>query len=318
MKYLNENLTEKDLKEFAERVKKAAEAVYGNNSNVRIEKVNKNNETSRTALVIISHGKTCSPSIYLENYLNRHFLGESFDELCREIFDLYEQAKDVKESGMHTTVQDICNYNKVKDRICMKLVNAEKNRNLPNIPCDEFSDLQTVFYILLDKNVSTMTITHEIMNMWEVSVCDLYKAAVKNTPKMLKGIVASLQHLYMQEITGGFHSSFGLSDSDEEYTIKKEKDLMYVATNETKCFGASVIFYKNLLADFADVIGDDFYILPSSVHEVIFVPAASFPGGSIDLKNLVKEINCTEVSEDETLSNNIYFYSRRFQNIEML
>ena len=92
---------------------------------------------------------------------------------------------------------------------------------------------------------------------------------------------------------------------------------MYVATNVQKVWGAGVILYDNLLKTFAEHIGGDFYILPSSTHEVLFVPAyVGFDAKS--LKQMVKEVNATEVSEQEFLSNNIYYYSMDDDRMEIV
>ena len=94
-------------------------------------------------------------------------------------------------------------------------------------------------------------------------------------------------------------------------------DPMFVATNSKKVNGAGVILYDGLLRTFAEKIGGDFYILPSSVHEVIFVPA----NGDIDARYLiqmVKEVNATEVSPDEVLSDNVYMYHADEDRVEMM
>jgi len=92
---------------------------------------------------------------------------------------------------------------------------------------------------------------------------------------------------------------------------------MFVATNSKKVNGAGVILYDGLLRTFAEKIGGDFFILPSSVHEVIFVPA----NGDIDARHLiqmVKEVNATEVAPDEVLSDNVYMYHADEDFVEMM
>lgn len=92
---------------------------------------------------------------------------------------------------------------------------------------------------------------------------------------------------------------------------------MFVATNSKKVNGAGVILYDGLLRTFAEKIGGDFFILPSSVHEVIFVPANSDMDAGYFIQ-MVKEVNATEVSPDEVLSNNIYRYHADEDFVEMM
>ena len=55
---------------------------------------------------------------------------------------------------------------------------------------------------------------------------------------------------------------------------------------------------------------DKFYILPSSVHEVIIV-SPQIAMNIEALREMVNSVNATEVSPDEVLSYNVYEYSRK-------
>ena len=87
---------------------------------------------------------------------------------------------------------------------------------------------------------------------------------------------------------------------------------MYVAGNESKNFGAAVILYDSCLEEFAENIQSDFYILPSSVHEVILIPAEEDESKDEiqKLKDMVHEVNYTELDMEEILSDSVYMYKR--------
>lgn len=82
---------------------------------------------------------------------------------------------------------------------------------------------------------------------------------------------------------------------------------MYILTNEFKMCGASVIFYPNVLERAGKIIGDDFYVLPSSIHETILVRADKIFSKD-ELTQMVREVN-QQVDSEELLSNHAYFYS---------
>ena len=86
-----------------------------------------------------------------------------------------------------------------------------------------------------------------------------------------------------------------------------EKDKMYVLSNKLKNYGAACIAYPYILDMLAGVLKENFYVLPSSVHEVIIVPESSQIRQS-ELERMVREINETQVPEEEILSNHAYFY----------
>ena len=84
---------------------------------------------------------------------------------------------------------------------------------------------------------------------------------------------------------------------------------MYVLTNCRKFFGASEILDKNTLHSIADKIGDGFILLPSSVHEVIILPPQNEKEYG-KLAEMVQEVNMTQVSVEEQLSDHVYVYCR--------
>ena len=65
-----------------------------------------------------------------------------------------------------------------------------------------------------------------------------------------------------------------------------------------------------MLKDFSEKIGEDIYVLPSSVHEVILVPAGA-GADKESLREIVTDINRTQVAEDEVLADSVYYYSRK-------
>lgn len=63
----------------------------------------------------------------------------------------------------------------------------------------------------------------------------------------------------------------------------------------------------------------NFYILPSSIHETILIPDDSTK--MVDykhLKEMVKEVNETQVDEVERLSDHVYYYDRKAKEISIV
>jgi hypothetical protein len=84
---------------------------------------------------------------------------------------------------------------------------------------------------------------------------------------------------------------------------------MYVLTNSQKLNGAACILYKGLLMRFAERIASDLYVIPSSVHEVLLLSAAE-QGDHPKLNEIVREVNTSQLSQEEILSDHIYYFSR--------
>lgn len=68
------------------------------------------------------------------------------------------------------------------------------------------------------------------------------------------------------------------------------------------------------MKDFANKKGADMYILPSSIHEVIMVPADRI-NDPTKLLSIVHDANTTVVSIGDVLSDSVYYYDRKKDQI---
>lgn len=92
---------------------------------------------------------------------------------------------------------------------------------------------------------------------------------------------------------------------------------MKVLSNERRIHGAVCMLYPGVLKEMADRIGGDFFIIPSSVHEVILLPDAD-KGLNEGLKQLIREVNSTQVAPEEVLSDTLYRYDRAEGRVMMV
>lgn len=84
---------------------------------------------------------------------------------------------------------------------------------------------------------------------------------------------------------------------------------MYILTNQNKVNGAGVLARDGVLDKIGELLGSDFYVLPSSTHEVILVP----DNGNMqtkELEDMVKEVNATQVPPEDLLSDKVQYYDR--------
>ena len=89
---------------------------------------------------------------------------------------------------------------------------------------------------------------------------------------------------------------------------------LYIATNSDSVLGAGVIMYPGFLKKAAKVLGGNFYLLPSSIHEFLFLPDT----GDCDyesLNDMVKTINENEVTLREQLSDRVLYYDCRKEEL---
>jgi ribonuclease PH len=80
---------------------------------------------------------------------------------------------------------------------------------------------------------------------------------------------------------------------------------MFVASVPDKIHGAGVLAYPNFMEDAAQKLGGDYFVLPSSIHEVILVRDNGQMSAE-ELQNMVKDVNASQVSPEEQLTDHAY------------
>lgn len=312
----NEFLVEVTTMElFEEMVKGVMRLHYGEDYNVATYPVPKNNGTFKTGLVIMDNQVNITPTIYLDGFYTRFAQGEPMDALCEEIIELYEENRLVADFDMSM----VRCFDRVQNVICLRLVNAKMNKELlKNVPHVLFHDLAIVFYILLARDsqeLATIMIQNKFLDAWQVTIEELYQHAITNTKRWfdiaITPVLDMMLRTFAEDMTEEQKSElYGLLGADAGRVP------LYVVTNQEKMFGANVLLNKEFLRQFADELDSDLYILPSSVHEVLVIPTSTDAELCI-LKAIVKEVNRTDVPEEQILSDSVYIYYRATDHVEM-
>ncbi len=290
-----------NYQEFLTNIHTHFSTCMGENASLKIQKIIKNNGTSYDGLIILRPDCNISPTIYLTPYYHRYLEGVCIEDIYDDIQKTYENH--LPKENFDTS--NFTDYEKVKKCVVMRLVNYNKNKELlSQIPHRKFLDFAIIFYCLLqadERNQANILIYRQHLNFWGIDEEELYLLAMKNTPSLLpfelKSMVSILKNLLIDE------SDF----ENAPYT-------MYVLSNIYRTNGASVILYDGLLKEIGDQFHKDFLLLPSSIHEVILIPIDQ----NVDFKDfsdMVKEVNETHVTDDEILSDHVYFYSRENEQL---
>ncbi len=267
----------------------------------------KNNGTERTGVIIEAPGINISPTIYLEEYYEQYRKGRTIEETVDLLMQFYRNIR----RDEPWDCSRLLDFEGVKDRIVFKLINTEKNRDfLRDTPHRTFLDLSVVFYVLLEVNgdgTAAMPVKIDHIKRWDVKEKTLWEAAVENVKHLLPAEFLTMRYA-LQECLSGTEIS-----GDRENLLdapETARDQMYVLSNRIRSYGAACIAYPHILEMVGSILEDDFYVLPSSVHEVVIVPASSGIQCS-EMDAMVREINETQVAAEEVLSDSAYFYDRR-------
>ena len=276
----------------------------GAHYSVSTHNVTKNNGVILTGILIKANGNfSVAPTIYLNPYYDAYEKGDTtFGTVIDEVINTYERNKINRSIDM----KFFLNYETVRSRIIFKLINTEKNRELlRDVPYIPFHDLSIVFQCLVSEERfgNASILIHNVhLQLWKVNARELYECALENTP-LLQGYELADMNTVLEEM-----KALGGID-DEEIEDMQQEVPMYVLSNKSRINGASCILYKDILKDFAMVVDKDLYVLPSSIHEVILLPSDGTQE-SEQLKEMVREINQSQVEKEEVLSDSVYYYRR--------
>lgn len=263
----------------------------------KLERVSleKNNGVVLDGLAVRRDGQQIAPTIYLDAYYQEYLDGQSLNGIYRDILHCCEEG----ELPEDFDADFFLDYHRIRPMIVYRLVHRERNRELlKRVPFIPYLDLAIIFSCMLsDSPVGNATIridsTH--LELWQVTVEDLYEAARENTERLLPAQLRTMSEV-IREL------SCGLDCPEEDVP-------MYVLTNRRQMHGAACLLYGEgqLLRACRERLGGGFYVLPSSIHELILVPASVVSDEQM-LGTMIREINETQVQPTEVLSDHAYRY----------
>ena len=197
---------------------------------------------------------------------------------------------------LNELIAEIRDFEKVKDSLFVKLISADAQGSFPdNVPYTPFLDMAAVYCLRPDggdNSEAFIRITRQMINEWGKCAEQLHDAAVYASEKRFPADIRPLQDV--------LQTSFGFSCHGDAPAI-------YVVTNKSMMFGASVILYPGIPEKIRKAVGGKYYLLPSSVHEFLAVPAETGMDPA-ELKKMVQEINATVVAPEDRLSDGVYEY----------
>lgn len=257
--------------EFAENIKNHIREylpVDYQDAKITLEKVTKGNDRILTGLIIRKDDETAVPSIYLEHYEEQFGKGRPMDDIMKEI----AQIKMENSLELPIDVKGLQDYETARPLLAIRLCDPEKNqeylKDKPHTACGELAATYRIQIMEDSSGTASAVVTNDMLNLWGI------------TPEQLHHDTVSAENarnpvcLYTMD---DVMSEIMLSVKPEnlfEQTEPLESEMipMYILTNQNKVNGAGVLARDGVLDKIGELLGSDFYVLPSSTHEVILVP----------------------------------------------
>jgi len=302
-------------KEFMAGVKEALERkLPERKASVEINRIVKSNDRVKDSISIIVPGRASSPTVYLNDFYEWHMKGGTIEEISDKILEIFDHSmKDVPEEFLRFD-----RFEEAKPNITLKVLNTAINEAyLADTARVEYLDLSVVFYctaiVGVQRHVFCSKISKELMEKWGIDEHTLYDLARRNTPRLLGVYLREVKDVIMEMLEG---TDDPARDSLLWALEDDERSPMYILSNYTRNSGAGNMFAEGILQSLAEQLGDDLYLIPSSVHEVLVIPVNSrLTREEVDA--MVADVNRTVLRPEDILSDHVYIYRRHEDRIVM-
>lgn len=263
---------------------------------IRVEEFNKNNQIwkgiviSKRSASEFSGGPVVYPELYLEKFPN--LLGDEeelrlfLDNLCNEVensisgIDLGQIVKQhLQPECLRLAVTD---YEKNKDWLA-----EGPHRRMADLAIYAFSTIK-----IDDDRYTFRRVTNDMLENLRLTEEELFAIADVNTKcgKTFEALSTLMPPMFLQETM--------------------ETPGLYMLTTSDSRYGAALIACKNVLKEIHNQLKTNFFILPSSIHEVLVLPVCNNlnASDSAQLKHMVGEVNRTVVDPSDVLTDSVYYF----------
>lgn len=289
--------------EFVQEMYQRIQEILKDEYQVSMEEMIKCNDIRQRKLMLTCKEKQVSPAISMEQFFEMYQSGISLEDCVRAILDCMEEAE--QKSDTETWGEMVSSWVTARKRVYPMLVSKERNKEfLKDLVWRPFLDLAVCYVLIfpLDQGWGNVKIQKEHLTLWGVTEEKLIMQAEKN----------NLDHGYELKIIEDVLLEFmGGGIKKQEYM---QDNKIYVLGNQEKLYGAAKLLCSSLMRKISN--GKNFWILPSSLHELILVPEV-FELEKEELNKMIQEINTEKIAEWEILSDHAYFYDAETESIKM-
>ena len=243
-----------------------------------------------------------TPGIPLERFYEEYRHGCTLNAICSRILEIYAAE----------TLRPFCTAGDIADKsfflrnLELRPLSLLRHKKLmPLFPHEVRSGILFFFTAALcgecEKLGGTL-VTPELLHALRLKKDSLFGTALSNMKTAMPSLVAPLSY-YLDTLSCRDAASFAYLRIRKDNT---DRNSLFVLTNSKQRCGACSLFYPGLTEDLYGRFGP-YYILPSSVHEVLILPAED--AGSIrEMKNLIRSVNASLNDTLLILSDELYAY----------
>ncbi|MCD7739452.1 MAG: DUF5688 family protein [Lachnospiraceae bacterium] len=299
-----------DYREFRQEILHLMREQADDNMKISLVDKQKLNGQLWWGLLMEREDCACSPVIYLENVYEDFHQGESMEEIAKKLWLIYkEEAKEVT-GVLKGNVSDMESFEKASEKLFVRIFHREQNQELlEQAPFVSILDLaMTVYYLVEQADTGvrgTIMIQKEHVQSWGVTWEAVFRKAAANSLEQGGICWNTVEEVLDHRPLLPFPQPLSRSGSG-----------LHVLSSRTGVWGAVVAFLPGTGRKLYEALGEEFYLLPSSIHEVLFVPVSRVTCREL-LGRTVRDVNRYEMPREEILSDNVYFYRSDEDRLEI-
>lgn len=196
-----------------------------------------------------------------------------------------------------------------KPKLFYRAISADRC-NLENRPHKRLHDLA---FVLVQETMKgrLVQVTHDVCEVLGLDEEEAFRIADENTLKenfRCSTFASAFRDMLPEELP-----------LDEVPDYFSDSMPMFILRTDTGMFGASALLFDDVMQQAYGKLGENFYILPSSINELILLPETFADGDLAPFQQMVREVNSNKslVSDEEHLSDNIYYYDGENRTIAL-
>ena len=288
------------LKEFTEELitdcKTVLRAEPGDQIEIEKGTVTKPQKGALTGLRFIKPGSRVAPTLYAEDMYERYTQGYPIDSIAREAVESIMKSFDIP----LPLPEDEFDLKDMTADIRPRLISKERNPIIAEMaPHMEVCEGLMLIADVVRGDFRAM-ITNELIKDSGIADDELFDIALGNIPDDEAVMFGLSDMIYA---TAGERTELLGSDTDSSAIDDFE---VFILSNREMFWGAAALLYPGVMDKLHKMLGD-FYVIPSSVHELLLLPITA----DADPKNISQMIwsaNRSVVNEEEVLSDDLYIY----------
>lgn len=285
--------------QFVNEVTETIRQTVGKEYRVIARKERKNNAVVLDGVMLQRGRERVAANVYLNHYYPKYCNGESVTAIAEQVLALCEEKRE-EMKNLAERLDFSETY--IREHLYYRLVSRERNIELlQEIPHRVYLNLAIVYYWVVyeeEEQIGSIMMTQGQMERLGWTEDELMQMARQNTPRIFP------------------MSARGIEEIVGDLMLQSQNFSVLVISNDKGINGAACLMYPGILEELKQRMKGSFYILPSSIHELIVIPDNGTPPGC--LCEMVTCINHTQLPPEDILSDAVYFYSEATGELQMI